>query len=546
MNQKRKEIIHKWSCLSLSVAVLLASGGCGSVGYEGFSIPEQGESTLVPVEDIVIHNVYEGVEPTKEETQAVFASEDGVCVIEKKESYFDITLNYELAESLYQDKTVEEAGGRYRDVTDDEAGEGLDQDIVGGEAGESLGQENAGGEAGESNDQDNAGGEAGESFNQDIAADETIGSFYRVGAAYGEAILQMIPDYGARIEPYLYENIKAAFPAMDVDYSEILYRADTLKASLPEDYREELQGLADTLGTGEGFQKDGSLSRDELIILQMVPDALRPTACSAISLGKSKMESGERLSCRILEWDLGSTNQLNDTHAVLHMLHGEKSMTAVTFLGMMSILTAVNDDGVMIGEFDVGSKEPFICEGKTCYSYGIRYAMEHYITAKEAGEYLVEQCRNYTFTVNILLTDREDAYAAELCVRESDGTPGLRDGSSVLHPGLEWDNPDTLCIVNAFALDGNSDQMTASPDNLVRWKRFNRLFGTEEKISVDRFKELITSEAAENQDTFVKIRGMEVVHLVIVDYDTHQIQAVFSGEKGSVNTPEFIDLGTYD
>ena len=507
MNQKRKEIIHKWSCLSLSVAVLLASGGCGSVGYEGFSIPEQGESTLVPVEDIVIYNVYEGVEPTKEETQAVFASEDGVCVIEKKESYFDITLNYELAESLYQDKTVEEAGGRYRDVADDEAGEG---------------------------------------FDQDIAADETLGSFYRVGAAYGEAILQMIPDYGARIEPYLYENIKAAFPAMDVDYSEILYRADTLKASLPEDYREELQGLADTLGSGEGFQEDGSLSRDELIILQMVADALRPTACSAISLGKSKMESGERLSCRILEWNLGSTNQLNDTHAVLHMIHGEKSMTVVTFLGMMSILTAVNDDGVMIGEFDVGSKELFICEGKTCYSYGIRYAMEHYITAKEAGEYLVEQCRNYTFTVNILLADREDAYAAELCVRESDGTPGLRDGSSVLHPGLEWDNPDTLCIVNAFALDGNSDQMTASPDNLVRWKRFNRLFGTEEKISVDRFKELITSEAAENQDTFVKIRGMEVVHLVIVDYDTHQIQAVFSGEKGSVNTPEFIDLGTYD
>ena len=105
--------------------------------------------------------------------------------------------------------------------------------------------------------------------------------------------------------------------------------------------------------------------------MQIIPDALRPTACSALSLGGEKTVSGKRISIRNLEWNTGSNNQMTKIHAVTHMKKGENSITTVGILGLLDIITAVNDDGVMIAILDVGSKEelPFVYNDKKCYTF---------------------------------------------------------------------------------------------------------------------------------------------------------------------------------
>ena len=73
--------------IAAAVITVSAAAGCGRKGYDDFVIPEQGPSTLRPVSDIYISNHYEGVAPIKEKTNRKVKSDDGLCVIECKDSY---------------------------------------------------------------------------------------------------------------------------------------------------------------------------------------------------------------------------------------------------------------------------------------------------------------------------------------------------------------------------------------------------------------------------------------------------------------------------
>ena len=108
---------------------------------------------------------------------------------------------------------------------------------------------------------------------------------------------------------------------------------------------------------------------------------------------------------------------------------------------------------------------------------------------------------------------------------------------------MEWDDPNVLCVVNSFAADGNHDGMTGSASNIVRWKKYNKLFCTGEKLTVGRFKELMTCE--KQNDIIVNFRNKGTMHMVIADYSDNSLQAAFAGVENNPDTPEFIDLGKW-
>lgn len=457
-------------CIFAAAAMLLLTG-CGSqrTGYEHFTAPEQGASTLKPVSDIYAERHYEGVPPTSEKTLETVTTGGGACVIECKNSYYDITLDY--------DK----------------------------------------------------------------------GSPDKIGAAYADAIKKVRPDYGEITEPYLYENIKAAFPNLSGDYTAVQMRTDAIFGTLRESYQQELRGFAKSIaGDTEGFSEDGILSAEEAILMQLIPDVLRGTACSGITASGSATASGERITCRVLEWQLGSENQICAAHALLHMKHGDESFTSVNMLGFLTILTAVNDEGVMMSILDVGSKNevPYTTEDKCSYTYDIRYALEHYGKAREAAEYLRGNAAHYPYCFNVLCTDAKDACVAEICVTPEEGTPLLRDENTPLHDGLKWDDPAYICVVNSFAAKGNADLLTYNSGNLIRWNRYHDLFSGQRGLTSGGFKERMTAEQTDNE--LVRIRSGNVVHMVIADYETHSLQAILTGTDGVADDPDFIDLGSWE
>ena len=469
---------HKTKICTAVVILLSLSmlSGCSIPSYDGFEFPSAVKSTLTPntSESYYIQRNFEGVEPTKEKTVKTVSSADGLCVIEKKVSYYDVTLDYE------------------------------------------------------------------------------NGSYYDIGAAYAEAVLQLVPDYPSVIEGYLFENIESMM-GEGTNYEMFTDRVNTLRSSLDKNYQDEMQGFADKISSGQhGFSPDGKMSVEESMIMHMVPDAVRPTACSVMTVNGNKTTSGHRLAARVLEWDPGKDNQLSRFHCVTHFRSNSHSFNSVGLLGMLDVLTAVNDDGVMTGELDVGAKfdfekmyiAPFISEGRTCYSYDLRYIMENYTTAKDAANYLADRSKLYTYNANLFIADDKDAFCVEAVVSETEGKTIIRDSSTELHDGLEWNDPDSFCIVNSFAAKGNSDKITDIDSNLVRWIKYNNLFASaKEKLSTARFKELMTAEKIKDSE-LVSFRSSSVVHLAVADFDSHTVQAVFSG-KDDPDDIEWIDLGKF-
>lgn len=463
----KKAIIRRVLTVSVS-AVLLLTSGCGLPSYEGFSLPPEKPSTLSADSSYYVERNFDSVAPTVQTTIRTFTSEDGLCVIEQKPSYYEVTLDY--------DK----------------------------------------------------------------------GSPYEVGAAYGRTILQMAPGYPVLVEGYLLELIHGLMGEQDT-YDELMARISSLKGALDTDYQQELEGFAAAISNGEHtITADGKLSYEEAVLLSMVPDALRATACSAMTVNGNRTASGHRIAARVLEWDLGSEGQLNSAHCVTHFCRSGQSFTTVGLLGMFSILTAVNEYGVMTGELDVGSTagKPFVCTGKTCYTYDLRHIMEYCHSAKDAADYLCKRSGYYAYSFNALVVDDRDALCVELPADEEEGSPVVRDSHTELVDGLTWRDPDCLCIINSFVAKTHPEQMLTVPSNLIRWKKYEELFcSSSEKLSLNRFKALMTAEKVKDSPVY-NFRSELMVHMAVVDFDTHRVQVLFSG-KEDPDAIEWIDLGAW-
>ena len=382
----------------------------------------------------------------------------------------------------------------------------------------------------------------------DITLDYENGSRYDVGAAYGRTILQAMPSYESLMEPYLYSNLRNLFGG-DFYGEAVEVRVGSLYESMRDEYREEIDGLASSLSDGRhGFEEDGVLSYEEVLALQMIPDAIRATACSALTLWGDRTETGKMLTLRNLEWMLGDDYSMGLFNSVTHMRNGDRSLTSIALMGMLEIISAVNDDGVFAAILDVGSEEheQFIYEGRKCYTMELRYALEEFTTAREVGEFMVGESSDFTWCHNLTITDGNEAFCAEDCVEQvaqaGAGYSILRDASTPLLEGLSWDNSDSLCIVNSFASEGNQDGFTQYPNNIVRFAKYNEWVSDIGVFSVTDLKNMITQETVEQYEV-ENVHSNGTSQLIIIDYATGSIQVAFTGSEGPVDNPVFVEVG---
>ena len=385
----------------------------------------------------------------------------------------------------------------------------------------------------------------------DVTLDYEKGSRAEVGRSYGTLIREEIPGFIETMEPYLFENIRVAYNSK---YSTevIEKRSAILLEGMRPEFREEVCGFAEGISGGaHGIAEDGILSYEEAILIQMIPDALRPTCCSALSLWGSKTVTGDRITLRNLEWNLGSGNQMGKVNAVTHMKNGSRSLTAISILGLLDIISGINDDGVFSAILDVGSvqNEAYIYEGKKCYTMELRYALEEFSTARELGEFMVGESGDFTWCHNLIISDKNDSFCAEDCVSQVSekgmGRSVLRDCNTPLISGLNWDSVDSLCIVNSFAAEGNQDGFTGSPTNIVRFFKYNKWVQEKDRFSPKDVKDLITQEVV-NQFDVVNCHGDGSAQLILVDYHTGTVQVAFAGESGVMDKPDFIEVDTFN
>ena len=385
----------------------------------------------------------------------------------------------------------------------------------------------------------------------DVTLDEEKGTPYEAGLAYGTAIREVYPDFGSGLEPYLYENIREAFPDIEEDFSPVEVRMQALFDSIDPHYQEEVRGVSDGLGiTEHGIVPDGELSYEEFMLSQIIPDCLRPTACSGLALWGEKTVTGDMMGVRCLEWDLGSDRSMCRIHTVLRIRNHDKSITCIGFLGILDVISGVNDDGIFISMYDSGSDQEFTYEGKTCYSFATRHCLEEYSTARECGEYMVENSKYFTWSHNIMIYDGREVYCAEDAAGalqdSGEGFSALRDNTTPIMKGLSWDSPDSLCVINSFLTEGNYDNISGSRVNAVRFSKYNEFVKAKDKFSTADLKDAMTQEIVETD--LYGMAAVQNVHrdnltqMIIIDYHQGSVQVAFTGMEGVVDKPVFYQV----
>lgn len=473
----KKTLLYK---ANIIISILLASSllGC-TQGAAYDSSYETTISTLVKVSDCYEENPYGSKLSVCEETIESYISDDGLCEINVKPSYYEVNLDWE------------------------------------------------------------------------------SGSHYDVGKAYGSLLKECVGEQEAILESYIYENIHMAFPNMTSDYSIISSRVEALASKLPSEYLDEIRGLSDGFNNGsEGMVEDGKMSYEELLLAQIIPDVLRDTACFGLSVWGDKSDSGNKYTARVLEWQIGSSRQLLDIAAVFNMKNGDKSYTMVGFLGILVAHTGVNDNGVMMGELDVGVVgEAYEYEGKESYIYAIRYCLENFDDADACAGYLMDRAGKFAYNPNILITDKDHSYCVELISNEKAGKPVIRDENTPLIQGYEWHNSDSLCIINGYVSEGTKTALSYASGNYLRWKKMDSWLMDIDKVSLADMKELLTRDSVVNSvEEGIGGKNRDVspvyndynIHIAIYDYETGKLHVAFPRTDGIENRPDFVVVDTYN
>ena len=386
----------------------------------------------------------------------------------------------------------------------------------------------------------------------EVTLDETLCTPYEAGAAYGKAVNIINPDLSEMIEPYIFENIRMAFPDAGDDYEPVLNRMQSLYDSIDPHYQDEIRGLCDLVcGDVHGICQDGQISVEEMTLMNLTPSALRPTACSGLALWGSKTETGDMMVVRNLEWLLGSDNSMANLHCILHIRNGAKTITNVGFLGLFFSITGFNDSGVMMATLDGDTEYAYDFEGRTCYEYAIRHALETYNNAHDCGQYMTDNAESFTFNHLVFITDGNGAYCAEDAVLQvveaGTGTPRLRDADTPLMNDLVWESPDSLCCVNSFVTEDNYDMMSGNYVNSVRFSRYNELVCSQDSFSVAELKNAMTTEQVDTMlygsPIVQNVHRDNLTQMFIIDYHTGNVQIVFTGTEGVTDPPVFTDVG---
>ena len=387
----------------------------------------------------------------------------------------------------------------------------------------------------------------------DVTLDEEKASPYDVGVAYGRAINEINPEYVSIVEPYLWENIRCAFPFATNEFTGVEKRVRALYDTLDIRYKREIDGLVTGLGIkARGLKPDGVLSIEEVMVAQMIPDCLRQGACSGLSLWGSKTDTGDMLAVRCLDWRLGNDNKMCKVHSVLHIKEDGGSITSIGFLGLMDVISGVNDKGLFAAIIDVGTEQKYSYDGKRCYSFETRYILEKFDNAKDAGDYMVSKSDDFTFSHNVMLTDGKEAYCAEdACTQAKEADKAysiLRDNKTPLMKEVKWESPDSLCIVNSYVTKGNYDLMSGNKNNTVRFAKYNKLVKETKSFDMSKLKDMMTLEKVNANGLFSNvvqnIHCGNMAQMIMLDYHNGSVQVAFTGTEGVVDKPVFYEVET--
>jgi len=379
----------------------------------------------------------------------------------------------------------------------------------------------------------------------EVTLDYTTGaSHYAMGQQLMKKILTAVPNFEQLMDSYIAELVPD-----QTTYNIMLGRVADIKPQIPQDYQDEIDGMASRLSGGSvNTRNDGKLSKNELYELELFTDVGRSTQCSGISVYGPRSATGNTMTARVLDWYDGANHQLAQIQAVTTIKNGNMSVCTIGYLSVLGIITGFNDNGVFAGILDSPTGAAYSSSGKRSYIWDLRYALEHDSTAADVGAYMSDPSRSYTYNHLILLSDSHTSKVLENNFSRS-GTNihrALRSDTSSLNPGITWGFSNAVAAVNAFLLAGNCDNYTGILSNTQRWSSIKSQFQLcGDTVSLAELKQIASFDhgVVPQSQSAGNIYNSGTQQIVIFQPDIFHLEIAFKPKSGILPVnPLFEDI----
>lgn len=314
---------------------------------------------------------------------------------------------------------------------------------------------------------------------------------YDIGYNYGQLVKDQFPDYESDIEAYLIEMI-----GDEETYNEMLNRVHEILPQLNENYIKEMTGFSDGLsGHNTTVYGDGLLSKDEIYLLNIVPDVIRDTSCSALAVFNEKSNTGNTIVGRHMDWPIDSRENILKYHTVTSFNNKEKSIVTVGYIGILSCLTGFNNNNIFAAELDGNSNSEYIATRKKSYSFDMRYALEETSSLEAYISYMQDDKHLYTYGHSIIVSDESKAVVIENSIDGEIKSSSIRTSTSELKASINWPHKYAICSVNSFLLENLSDSEELKRNNKVRWEGYHALLDSAStKMSSNDLEAILSEE----------------------------------------------------
>lgn len=377
-----------------------------------------------------------------------------------------------------------------------------------------------------------------------VTIDAQSASPSAIGSELGSRIRTAVVDIESLIDSYIAEGTES-----DSVYDEVLQRVNHIRSQVQMEYQDEVDAMSAALNPSgtPNVRGDGKLSRDEVWLMNLITDVARSSQCSAVGVSEGRSVTSRTMVARLLDWDVGSSNQLAKIQAVYKINNGNRSITTIGFLGLQAVLSGYNDDNVFVSILDSPTGVTYSAAGKRSYAFDLRYALENEDSLVGIANYMTDPSRNYAFNHIIFMADQDTAAALEnnFSGTGSNMRRALRDHESALNDGIAWGFIDAVASVNAFMLDGNHDNFTGDIRNTARWGSIrSQLSAKGATVTWAELKEIATYDGGDGPGAMESgdIYSEENIQVILFEPSTGRLEVAFHPKTGSPTSNPMFDL----
>lgn len=291
-----------------------------------------------------------------------------------------------------------------------------------------------------------------------------------------------------------------------------LYHAKNMMANLPEDYIQEMQGIAD------GAEVDFNNVLLGNLVVDLAQVLSKGFACSSFVVMPGRSASGYMLTGRDLDWNTNIAESMQRfVQPMIFAAPGKHEVLSIGFPGMAGVLTGINDQGVSLSV--MYSYHDDISQSGYPIAFLYRKVLEQ-TESFDSAKRLFYRTEPRTIAANTMLTDGTHA-----AILETTSTLAASRGPSERGIVYSANHFETSKMIG-------SDE----PGRDERWDVLSKWETIVGQMSMRDVRDTM-AESAMNDDSYQNVKA------VFVDYGRNVLSYAHTGQPAAAHEMEEIDLG---